>query len=667
MRARCQSPTEPIAARLRLAHLFQTVDMAPMGMPPHAILLIRRMVSPRQISLTSLSVRSQWERAMREEVTRLYRRAVRPVRGIVPAGAEAVLFDDLGGWLACLGIAVQTRVVEGGWLWRTVLQTEAVSSSLVLARAWANTPRFVPAAIARLAEWGRLAGVLELFSLHEVSDVFAALANEWSLPEQTLSMTNPAGVGDVQSLAATERDSIEHVSDGGVSPRQFSERSKTEENWKPASTQPLDLHQHTERRTATLRNPCLRQALESCAQLPLETQRLAVCALALFHAPASVRSASFADEINGWPLSLAKRREVTKRRTRESGSGNKARKKSESPKTSPPNGSSLIEKSRASSVAAYLPHTESRVTAIGQKVTQETAEGLITGVKSRPTREEERGLAWDDLPAFRTEIGGVFFLINLIRQMELPECFDEEFHLSEHISGWGLAELLGKALLGPLNRTFRDDPLWTILARLDGRSQGEIPAATLPELAAFRIPVKWLERFTAPNELWAVRSALHRFRIYHHSGAFVLVDCPIGALTIEEQAAVELERYRSQGIKARWEKERSRDQIWRSSFHASLKLISGWSELPDSLRYWMGLTFPFLRYLLVGALGAERCTPEGLARLLLVKTGTLYCTATHVDLVMNMDQINLAVRRAALDANPGWQRNLMRVVSFHFE
>jgi hypothetical protein len=85
--------------------------------------------------------------------------------------------------------------------------------------------------------------------------------------------------------------------------------------------------------------------------------------------------------------------------------------------------------------------------------------------------------------------------------------------------------------------------------------------------------------------------------------------------------------------------------------------------MSQSLRRWLCWTFPFLNYVLVRALAED----EDLGQLLLQKTGTLYCTTTHVDLVMQLDQIALPVRRASLDADPGWLPNLARVVSFHFE
>ena len=47
--------------------------------------------------------------------------------------------------------------------------------------------------------------------------------------------------------------------------------------------------------------------------------------------------------------------------------------------------------------------------------------------------------------------------------------------------------------------------------------------------------------------------------------------------------------------------------------------------------------------------------------------GRIAVTRTHVDVILDLEQIDLAVRISGLDQNPGWVRSLGRIVSFHFE
>jgi len=70
---------------------------------------------------------------------------------------------------------------------------------------------------------------------------------------------------------------------------------------------------------------------------------------------------------------------------------------------------------------------------------------------------------------------------------------------------------------------------------------------------------------------------------------------------------------------------------------------------------------PYARWRLGRALGGFSL------RQALSRAGMLYVTATHVDLVMSLNQISVPVRLAGLDANPGWVPELSRVVTFHFE
>ena len=63
---------------------------------------------------------------------------------------------------------------------------------------------------------------------------------------------------------------------------------------------------------------------------------------------------------------------------------------------------------------------------------------------------------------------------------------------------------------------------------------------------------------------------------------------------------------------------------------------------------------------------AEALDGSDLPRILWVR-GRLFVTRTHVDLVLPLEAADLAVRRAGLDADPGWVPELGRVVQFFFE
>ena len=639
--ARCPAQTEHLLARLRLSHLLQSTNFTPAGFPPQSILIVRHALSTRPISLTSFRLGSEWETEVRENLTGLCRRAVRPVRGIVPAGAQAVLFADIGEWLACLGLSVQAQRVEQEWYWRARLRNEAISSSLTLVRRWISAPRFVPAAMAHLAEWDCVNAVLKLFSPGESNTIFAALADEWGLPKQDLPPASPIKAAAVApSFFTVERASSSLPSiDGFTSHRQAKLAKGGEAEEGPFSQARIDRDSDAE--PAPPWQLWLPSLERSCETLPLETQRLLASAVALFHAPALARSTTFAAEVTRWLFAIARRQ-------------------------------------AAQLNAAPLPRAASAVRApaikfddsAGPTAAQNFAEGSprigrVTSNEAGATAVSKTELwrFWRNLSGYQTRIGGVLFLLNLLQQTRLPECFDEELDLSRHVSQWGLLELLGKALLGPSAEDFADDPLWMILQLLDDRAPGDVPGVSLPEPDKYRMPAEWLKRFVDPDEPLCVGGSAGRLRLYHRSGEFTVIDCALDELNVAEQTAAELKRYQAQGVSARLAETGTLEEELRGLFLQRMRRLAEWSSLPRSMQRWMSWTFPFLNYVLVRALGED----TGPALLLLQKTGTLYCTATHVDLVMRMDQIALPVRRAGLDADPGWLPDLARVVSFHFE
>jgi hypothetical protein len=68
-----------------------------------------------------------------------------------------------------------------------------------------------------------------------------------------------------------------------------------------------------------------------------------------------------------------------------------------------------------------------------------------------------------------TELGGVFFLIEPIRELRIPERFGPDGRLAERLGWWGTVELLARRLLPP-DPALADDPIWAVLAELGGRS-----------------------------------------------------------------------------------------------------------------------------------------------------------------------------------------------------
>ncbi|MET0624173.1 MAG: hypothetical protein ABW250_14410, partial [Pyrinomonadaceae bacterium] len=292
----------------------------------------------------------------------------------------------------------------------------------------------------------------------------------------------------------------------------------------------------------------------------------------------------------------------------------------------------------SAAVVRHEPETETRPAGVERDATDErTTRRATTGTSLTGSPKEvatlepaddgeveanEEARPWASLEGCETKLGGVLFLLNLLRGLRLPECFDEEYQLSEHITGWGLAELLARALLGRACAEFEEDPVWGALAQLDGREAGEPPAQGLRVGDAYRAPSHW-------SKLFAPRAGEDDARL---------------STALEPDPEFDGETF--EGLRA-----------------------YGGAALPADLRRWMGWTFPFLSYALRRSLAeaGEAQADASAVRELLVRRGRLYCTATHVDLLLEASSVSFAARRSGLDASLGWVRDLMRVVAFHFE
>ncbi|MEL7260702.1 MAG: hypothetical protein AAGK69_04945, partial [Pseudomonadota bacterium] len=77
----------------------------------------------------------------------------------------------------------------------------------------------------------------------------------------------------------------------------------------------------------------------------------------------------------------------------------------------------------------------------------------------------------------RTDLGGVFFLWHLCRAFDLPDAA-QEWDMPDALGPWGLIEAIARTLLTP--DVAAGDPIWTLLAELDGRDPDAPIGGSLP-------------------------------------------------------------------------------------------------------------------------------------------------------------------------------------------
>ena len=251
-----------------------------------------------------------------------------------------------------------------------------------------------------------------------------------------------------------------------------------------------------------------------------------------------------------------------------------------------------------------------------------------------------------------TELGGVLYLINVMEQLQLPGCFESSDRLASTAGPWGVLEALGRSLLGAEGERFQDDPLWTALARLDGRAPDTLAGEGFPMPPAFVCPPRWVEEGGGLDAPLRWRVAGDRVRVW--TANYLLADCPRHG---DNPVAVAGNVARNVGLHPSALRVADAPDPWRD--------WPGPPQVAPSLSAWTAWVTPFVRYRLTAALDGP--LDASLTAALFAVPGVLHLSAMHVDWTAPLDAVSLPVRLAGLDRDPGWVPAFGRVVLFHFD
>ncbi len=640
------------SAEFGVSRLLAGIDVHPASLPDAAVLLVRRLAdpAPRGVRIGEPGPRPllAWERALQRAVERAAREAARPALGPVPPSAPAVVFLDPSELLACLARDLIAGDLGGAWWWQAWLRA---SGQLTLDRvvdAWVREARHVPAAVARLHARGAASTFAAALTPRHARALFVALAEAYEVP----SLAAPV------LPARTEAFDVRSVlADSTSTPI----RGRESDSGKSALTDSADGAE-----------PPWADVIPGASlssSLGIEQLTFAGIALVLAHAPLLVRSRAFQHSFYWWRVAqsaqLDGKRPVSQPVERRASSDTRVtppaaragvpesdmlspsllpdgdvaraatvdavtpapapdtaagparavedaspppeittdsapRRRDETPQSEGTSSSAPTEASSAS-VGTRLSATERGGEVIQAAARRSEQHGESTAA-SAGTLASTAGEVPPVAPAFvTTDLGGVLFLVNALQHLKFWDYLDDRFVAVSTIGSWGWLEILSRSLIGDSRPAAAADPIWSVLAALDGREPGA-------SFGSFRAPqhVRWPEEWPAPA-----------------SG-----------------------------------------RPWRRKCRPL-----GWE--PDSaLQRFLDVLVPYLRWRLLAAMGLEERTADGdafLASRLLLRRGRLAVTATHVDLRMGMDQVDIAVRLAGLDTNPGWVPALGRVVTFFFE
>jgi hypothetical protein len=670
------SDLDRTAARLRLEAALGGCDLRPHGLPPAALLLVRRLTAPPGVGLPmeagGVRPPPEWEAGLVAALERALRSAARPAREVVPADAEAVLFGDRAELLACLARDALDGTVWGRWWWRSALA--AAGGQEAVQQAWLAEPTHVPAALEVLAAQGVAADVVR------------------ALPEPAAAAVADA-VLRVFEVPTREPDRM-----GGAPPS-----ARGDPPPPPAAPKPPPAHPEPAWHALV--------AEAGAPALGPEQRRLLAVALALRRAPALVRATGFPDAAlapptgraaqageHMWPAAgraapvteppdapapaardvaapapaAAHRDAPAPPRVAERPAqrvpapvGRPPAAPSASGARSAPRGGEAPGRPEARADAATACPEPSAPAAAPARGHPHPARGpsprrerpQVRPLPSAPDRRapaappvaspagpaqgaEAAPPAADaaDTPLARpveTQLGGLFYLLNLAIFLGLYGDFTRPREPAIALDPWDLVALLGEALLGERP----DDPVWPALAKLAGRDTGEPPGDGFRPSAAWRVPAAWLEPFE-PGGTWRWSPAGGVLRLLHPAGFFA-VAVPRGGAPPALQLRRELRRVRCAATPVR----------------GPLP-----AEPAGRLERWVARLAAYSAARLRHALGSD-----DLAAVLIRRPARVFVTPTHVDAVFSLAEHPIEIRLAGLDRTPGFVAATGRVVALHFE
>jgi hypothetical protein len=697
------APGQRTALRLSLERVLDHTDLRPACMPPAAILIVRRLTDPlpRQLApgLRNPPIDAAWERAVQQRLAELYSKAARPGRGTVPADAEAVVFADDSELLVGLALDLASGAWSRHWWWKSLFDCLSLPLSSALAILFCERASAVPAVLAELARRGRADEVIGALTPRDAETALRVLCRTHGVD----ALASPAGSvaeREIPPNAAHESTDLDRPpgrAELRVSPR-----------WPDAQLVEAPLPPWVG----------FLPPAQAVHLLPSSQTCFLGVALTLHHRPALARSSAFAAALAQWRQTPVRKLSLSQRGARSDStmpaSPSLRFRGSDPPDMRPaaeyPRGSSRppeicpVEQpinieaqcrtvdpidsvenddpgSREAAPPAPKPgeppmspksglragpvEPQREATTIAeQHETEPTPQALrvpVPTAASAGSPQSEPLIALPTAESFpeggiETGLAGVFILINLMGALDLPTCFEADWHFDSRLGTWSLLDALGRGLLPPDAR-WLDDPVWPALAQLSQRAENELLGADLPRRRDFRLPPGWrapMPELSAETLHWAVgRDAM---RLWSSAG-YVLSEIAMGSRGARDAVRDEARRHGCNSIPR------------RGSFEAApVTQLSGplATIIDRPLRRWLELSLPFIHRRLALALGIEPGTGP-LETTLLARTGRLFVTATHVDLVMPLDCATLPVRLSGLDRNPGWLSEFGRVVLFHFE
>jgi hypothetical protein len=705
-RSRRPSGDSGVAVGLRVSHLLGTVDFEPTGLPPAAILIVRRFRDPSpgdfQSDPRALLPGAGWQQAARAGLSDCYRTAAKPVREAVPPGANAVLFADQAELLSCLARDLLQDAASSRWWWRAILRTLPSGPVTALVSALHRDARHVPAALAHLAARGDAHWVLSALAPAQAWSVLESIIQDFDLIWLRGASRTPA------SVPALEPDVSELT---------------WESEPPPAPTPASAAHQENPPRAIPPPWFPLLSAAQFPADFGIERSALLGVALALHISPATIRSRQFAQAFTLWhravrldairskvpwhrmrrgqpavqPEPVASARAMEQPLSETDSAAPAKRTNFDAPAYAPvaqpelcdpgsPRPPGFTTQPAESAAAPAITPPRLQACAPGSELAGTAEPGAFNGSTDRSDRypataaAETRSALYAPpagdpaetvpssklipLPAvvatpgdpIETRLGGIFFLVTLLKALRLPGSIEQSCDSDFGIGSWELLELAARCLIGPADAQLAFDPAWKALAALDGRPGDRAAGANFAAQPCYRLPRDWIAALPAGAGRLGIRVRGNRLELWH----------PPGVLLQDSEFATPANSFRVR-------RELEGAVVRSVASYASARHFSPWAgcqplglTVGPALRRFLAFLMPYLRWRLAASLGLRNPSQPMLATKVLHRPAMVWLTSSHVDVVMNLDQVTGPIRLSGLDADPGWLPEFGRVVKFHY-
>lgn len=260
---------------------------------------------------------------------------------------------------------------------------------------------------------------------------------------------------------------------------------------------------------------------------------------------------------------------------------------------------------------------------------------------------------------YLTGLGGIFYLINLIAQIDLQDCISTHDRSGQSISNWSLLDATARSLLDTQYASFKGDPIWQIFAALDERDQETDLGETFQMTRHYRMPKKWFE-FIYNNEqtiFWACEN--NRLSAWLDEGVLFEREM-IDSSELENQLTTEL---------AYFFPEETASRIVESDYFNAPKDKTKKLEqlgITNELTEFFSLVVPAIRRYLQIILELKSVDPKAILNNLLACDAQIFIGGCHIDMVADVENTSFEIRCSGLDQDPGWLPDYGRVVLFHF-